>query len=55
MVYSKCPFCGSMKIPKIVNYIPPKMVQCRDCHKTAIEKDFLKEEEHFTVPIQYYH
>ena len=41
----ECPYCGSMRKPKIVNYFPPVMVQCIDCKKEGIEKKFIKEDE----------
>lgn len=47
----ECPYCGSMRKPKIVNYYPPVMVQCIDCKKEGIEKKFIKEDEIYFNPI----
>ncbi len=41
----ECPYCGSMRKPKIVNYYPPVMVQCIDCIKEGLEEKFIKEEQ----------
>jgi len=41
----ECPYCGSMRKPKIVNYYPPVMVQCIDCKKEGLEEKFIKEEQ----------
>ena len=54
-MHYQCKFCGSHKKPKIVNHFPPKLAKCLECYKTAPEKDFLKEDESFTMPIHYYH
>ncbi|MHA1274384.1 MAG: hypothetical protein ACTSVV_04930 [Promethearchaeota archaeon] len=41
----ECPFCGSLKKPKIVSYFPPVICQCLDCSRKAHERDFIKKDE----------
>ncbi len=47
----ECPYCGSMRKPRITNYFPPVEVQCLDCKKQDIEKKFVKEDITYFKPI----
>ncbi len=41
----ECPYCKSMRKPRIINYFPPVKVRCVDCRKEGFEKKFIKEEQ----------
>jgi DNA-directed RNA polymerase subunit M/transcription elongation factor TFIIS len=44
-MYYFCPNCTSMKIPKVINYIPPKTVKCQKCGYTNSESKFIRENQ----------
>ena len=41
----ECPYCKSMRKPRIINYFPPVTVKCIDCRKEGFEEKFIKEGE----------
>ncbi len=50
-MWYECPNCGSKRTPKIVNYFPPKKVQCLDCLKVDTEKQFIKEGRNVSIDV----
>jgi len=53
-MHYECPFCKSMKKPKIVNYFPPLIVECPDCSERGHEKDFIKQDTHHLPYVSQY-
>ncbi len=51
----ECPYCGSMKKPKIIKYFPPVTVQCLECKKEGIEKEFIKKGRDIFTYLQHIH
>ncbi|MFX1314127.1 MAG: hypothetical protein ACFFHD_16185 [Promethearchaeota archaeon] len=44
-----------MKIPKVLNYFPPKTVKCLKCGYINTEAKFIKEHEEKFAPLHYSH
>lgn len=42
-MHYKCPGCTSMRMPKIIQYFPPKIVKCLDCGYQDKESKFIIE------------
>ena len=45
-MYYECPECKSKKKPKVVNFFPPIIVECYDCHTRGYEKNFVRPDPH---------
>ena len=43
-MYYECPNCKTKKPPRIINYYPPKIAQCKDCKHEAEEGEFIHRE-----------
>jgi uncharacterized Zn finger protein len=54
-MYYYCPNCASMKMPKMLNYFPPKTVQCLNCGYINFETKFIKEKQKKSTPLNYSH
>jgi uncharacterized Zn finger protein len=54
-MYYYCPNCASMKMPKPLNYFPPKTVKCLNCGYINTEIKFIKESKKKTVTLNYTH
>ncbi len=54
-MYYYCPNCTSMKIPKVMNYLPPKTVKCLNCGFMSNESKFIKEQKQKSPSLHYIH
>jgi uncharacterized Zn finger protein len=54
-MYYYCPKCTSMKMPRTLNYFPPKTVECLNCGYIDSEIKFIKQHQQKSATLHYIH